>query len=106
MLRYAGESNMKRVALECGGKSPHVVMKDADIEAAASGIAWGIYYNAGETCHAGSRVIVHESVKDCTHRGHRPCRGHHPARPSFRAGHPDGRAHRPGPHAARAGLHR
>jgi gamma-glutamyl-gamma-aminobutyraldehyde dehydrogenase len=64
MLRYAGESNMKRVALECGGKSPHVVMKDADIEAAAAGIAWGIYYNAGETCHAGSRVIVHESVKD------------------------------------------
>ena len=64
MLRYAGESNMKRVALECGGKSPHVVMKDADIEAAASGIAWGIYYNAGETCHAGSRVIVHQSVKD------------------------------------------
>jgi acyl-CoA reductase-like NAD-dependent aldehyde dehydrogenase len=64
MLRYAGESNMKRVALECGGKSPHVVMKDADIEAAASGIAWGIYYNAGETCHAGSRVIAHASVKD------------------------------------------
>ena len=64
MLRYAGESNMKRVALECGGKSPHVVMKDADIEAAASGIAWGIYYNAGETCHAGSRVIVHGSIKD------------------------------------------
>src|ERR1700756_28973 len=64
MLRYAAESNLKRVALECGGKSPHLVMKDADVEAAASGIAWGIYYNAGETCHAGSRVIVHESVKD------------------------------------------
>jgi len=64
MLRYAGDSNMKRVALECGGKSPHVVMKDADIEAAAAAIAWGIYYNAGETCHAGSRVLVHESVKD------------------------------------------
>ena len=64
MLRYSSESNMKRVALECGGKSPHVVMKDADIDAAASGIAWGIYYNAGETCHAGSRVIVHASVKD------------------------------------------
>ena len=64
MLRYSGESNMKRVALECGGKSPHVVMKDADIEAAASGIAWGIYYNAGETCHAGSRVIVHRGIKD------------------------------------------
>jgi gamma-glutamyl-gamma-aminobutyraldehyde dehydrogenase len=64
ILRYAGESNMKRVALECGGKSPHVVMKDADLEAAAAAIAWGIYYNAGETCHAGSRVIVHASIKD------------------------------------------
>ena len=64
MMRYAGESNLKRVALECGGKSPHVVMADADLEAAASGIAWGIYYNMGETCHAGSRVIVHEHVRE------------------------------------------
>jgi acyl-CoA reductase-like NAD-dependent aldehyde dehydrogenase len=64
MLRYAGESNMKRVALECGGKSPHVVLPDADITAAAEAIAWGIYYNSGETCHAGSRVIVHERIKD------------------------------------------
>jgi acyl-CoA reductase-like NAD-dependent aldehyde dehydrogenase len=64
MLRYSGESNMKRVALECGGKSPHVVLADADIATAAEGIAWGIFYNSGETCHAGSRVIVHESVRD------------------------------------------
>ncbi|MBV8495404.1 MAG: aldehyde dehydrogenase [Gammaproteobacteria bacterium] len=64
MLRYAGESNLKRVSLECGGKSPHVVMADADIEAAGEAIAWGIYYNAGETCNAGSRVIVHTSVRD------------------------------------------
>jgi acyl-CoA reductase-like NAD-dependent aldehyde dehydrogenase len=64
MMRYSGESNLKRVALELGGKSPHVVMADADLAAAAEGIAWGIYYNQGETCHAGSRVIVHESVKD------------------------------------------
>ena len=64
MLRYAGDSNLKRVALECGGKTPHVVMADADITAAAEGIAWGIYYNSGETCHAGSRVIAHASVKD------------------------------------------
>ncbi|MDT3375701.1 aldehyde dehydrogenase [Labrys neptuniae] len=64
MLRYAGESNMKRVALECGGKSPHVVLADADLDDAASGIAWGIYYNQGETCHAGSRVIAHASIKD------------------------------------------
>ena len=64
MLRYAGESNMKRVSLECGGKSPHVVLADADLDAAASGIAWGIFYNQGETCHAGSRVIAHESVRE------------------------------------------
>ena len=63
MLRYAGESNMKRVALECGGKSPHVVMADADVKAAAEAIAWGIYYNQGETCHAGSRVIAHRSIR-------------------------------------------
>jgi 4-(gamma-glutamylamino)butanal dehydrogenase len=63
MLRYAGESNLKRVALELGGKSPHLVMADADLEQAAAAIAWGIYYNAGETCHAGSRLIVHEQVR-------------------------------------------
>jgi gamma-glutamyl-gamma-aminobutyraldehyde dehydrogenase len=38
-------------------------MADADLEAAAAAIAWGIYYNAGETCHAGSRLIVHERVR-------------------------------------------
>jgi len=63
MLIYAGQSNMKRVALECGGKSPHVVMPDADLDAAASAIAWGIYYNQGETCHAGSRVLAHASIR-------------------------------------------
>jgi 4-(gamma-glutamylamino)butanal dehydrogenase len=64
MLVYAGQSNMKRVALECGGKSPHVVMPDADLDAAAEGIAWGIYYNQGETCHAGSRVLAHSSIRE------------------------------------------
>ena len=63
MMRYASESNLKRVALELGGKSPHVVMADADLDAAAEAIAWGIYYNAGETCHAGSRLIAHERVR-------------------------------------------
>src|SRR6516162_7213310 len=64
MLVYAGQSNMKRVALECGGKSPHVVMPDADLDAAAEAIAWGIYYNQGETCHAGSRVLAHVSIRE------------------------------------------
>jgi acyl-CoA reductase-like NAD-dependent aldehyde dehydrogenase len=64
MLRYAAESNLKRVALELGGKTPQVVFADADLAEAANGIAWGIYYNSGQTCHAGSRLIVHDSVKD------------------------------------------
>jgi 4-(gamma-glutamylamino)butanal dehydrogenase len=69
MLRYAGESNLKRVALECGGKTPQVVFADADLASAAIDIAWGIYYNSGETCHAGSRLIVHESVKEALLEG-------------------------------------
>ncbi|HTV51047.1 MAG TPA: aldehyde dehydrogenase [Steroidobacteraceae bacterium] len=64
MLRYASESNLKRVALELGGKSPQVVLEDADVEAAAEAIAWGIYYNSGETCSAGSRVIVARSLQE------------------------------------------
>jgi acyl-CoA reductase-like NAD-dependent aldehyde dehydrogenase len=64
MLRYAAESNLKRVALELGGKTPQVVFADADLAAAATDIAWGVYYNSGETCHAGSRLIVHEAVKE------------------------------------------
>jgi acyl-CoA reductase-like NAD-dependent aldehyde dehydrogenase len=61
---YAGESNGKQVAVEAGGKSPQLVLPDADLSAAASAIAWGIFYNAGQTCNAGSRVIVHNSVRD------------------------------------------
>ncbi|NLU74040.1 aldehyde dehydrogenase [Streptomyces sp. HNM0575] len=61
---YAGESNGKQVAVEAGGKSPQLVLADADIGAAASAVAWGVFYNAGQTCNAGSRVVVHASVKD------------------------------------------
>lgn len=64
-LGYAGQSNMKRIALECGGKSPQVVTRDCgDLDAAAEAIAYGIWYNAGQTCHAGSRLIVDRAVKD------------------------------------------
>jgi acyl-CoA reductase-like NAD-dependent aldehyde dehydrogenase len=64
-LRYAGESNMKSVSLECGGKSPQVVFADVpDLREAASSIASGIFFNAGQTCHAGSRLLVDRAVKD------------------------------------------
>ena len=62
--RYSGESNGKAVSVEAGGKSAHLVLPDADLEAAASAIAWGIFYNAGQTCHAGSRVVVDRAVHD------------------------------------------
>jgi 4-guanidinobutyraldehyde dehydrogenase / NAD-dependent aldehyde dehydrogenase len=62
-LRYAGESNMKQVWLECGGKSPNVVLADApDLDAAAEQIAAGIFGNAGQVCNAGSRLIVDQSI--------------------------------------------
>jgi len=64
-LRYSGESNMKRIALECGGKSPHIVTAECgDLDAAAQAVAWGVFYNQGEVCNAGSRLLVHHSVKD------------------------------------------
>ena len=64
-LRYSGESNMKQVSLECGGKTPNIIMADApNLDAAAEAAAWGIFFNQGEVCNAGSRLIVEESVKD------------------------------------------
>lgn len=64
-LSYAGQSNMKMVSLECGGKSPHIVLADApDLQLAADAVAWGIFYNQGESCSAGSRLLVDRSVKD------------------------------------------
>jgi acyl-CoA reductase-like NAD-dependent aldehyde dehydrogenase len=64
-LQYAGQSNMKRVALECGGKSPNVVLADApDLDAAARAAAAGIFFNQGEVCTAGSRLIVEETVRE------------------------------------------
>lgn len=65
MMQYATESNMKQVSLELGGKSPQVILNDCvDLAAAASTIAWAIYYNAGQTCNAGSRIIVERGVKE------------------------------------------
>ncbi|KQQ70592.1 aldehyde dehydrogenase [Rhizobium sp. Leaf321] len=64
IMGYAAQSNVKRVALELGGKSPIVVFEDADLDAAASAAAWGCFYNAGETCHASTRLLVQRSVQE------------------------------------------
>ncbi len=64
-LRYAADSNLKRVHLELGGKSPNIVFPDApDLDAAADMAAWAIFFNSGEMCTAGSRLVVHRSVAD------------------------------------------
>jgi gamma-glutamyl-gamma-aminobutyraldehyde dehydrogenase len=63
-LEYAGQSNMKQVWLECGGKSPNLVFADADLQAAAAKACFGIFYNQGEVCSANSRLLVEASVKD------------------------------------------
>ncbi|RYI02950.1 MAG: aldehyde dehydrogenase family protein, partial [Acetobacteraceae bacterium] len=54
---------VKRVGLELGGKGPQIVFADADIEAAADGVAYGVYHNAGQCCISGSRLIVEESIR-------------------------------------------
>ncbi|GAB4372240.1 MAG: aldehyde dehydrogenase [Kiloniellaceae bacterium] len=64
-MKYSGESNMKRVTLECGGKTPNIIMADApDLDAAATAAAWGIFFNQGEVCNAGSRLLVEDKIKD------------------------------------------
>ncbi|WP_033292477.1 aldehyde dehydrogenase [Amycolatopsis jejuensis] len=63
-LQYAGESNLKQVWLECGGKSPIVVFKDADLDAAAERAAFGFCANSGQVCSATTRLLVHRSVAD------------------------------------------
>ena len=65
MLEFSGQSNMKRVWLECGGKSPNIILADCpDLDRAASAAASAIFFNQGEMCSAGSRLIVEESVRD------------------------------------------
>ena len=64
-LRYSSESNLKEIVLECGGKSPHVVMADArDLDLVADNIVFAGFTNMGENCTCGSRVIVHRSVRE------------------------------------------
>src|SRR5580765_4057464 len=65
IMQYAGQSNLKRVSLECGGKSPNIVMADyPDLEKAATAAAYAIFYNQGEVCSAGSRLLLQEGIKD------------------------------------------
>ncbi len=65
ILQYSGQSNMKKVALECGGKSPQVFMADtADLDKAVTAACNGIFANMGEVCNAGSRLLVDRAIHD------------------------------------------
>ena len=64
MIVRAATGNLKKVTLELGGKSPVVVLPDADLDAAAAGAAAGIFYNQGQVCTAGSRLYVHKTMFD------------------------------------------
>lgn len=64
-MQYAGQSNMKSVWPETGGKSPNLVFADCeDLDAAADMAAFGIFFNQGEVCSANSRLYVERSIKD------------------------------------------
>jgi acyl-CoA reductase-like NAD-dependent aldehyde dehydrogenase len=60
----AAASTLKKVSLELGGKNPQVVFPDADLDQAVDAIVFGVYFNAGECCNSGSRIIVHEDIAE------------------------------------------
>jgi aldehyde dehydrogenase (NAD+) len=64
IMTAAAQSNLKRVSLELGGKSPNVVFADADMDAAIEGAYFGLFFNQGQCCCAGSRLFVEEKVYD------------------------------------------
>ncbi|QMV15351.1 aldehyde dehydrogenase family protein [Vibrio spartinae] len=66
LIAQSAAGNMKKVSLELGGKSPNIILPDANIIKAAKGAADGIFYNQGQVCTAASRLYVHESVLDQT----------------------------------------
>ena len=63
-VAQAASGNLNRVTLELGGKSPQIVFPDADLDATANGLVAGVFAATGQTCMAGSRLIVHEDVHD------------------------------------------
>ena len=64
IARASADSNLKRVSLELGGKSPNIVFADADLSRAVSGAFFGIFFNQGQVCSAGSRLFVQEKIYD------------------------------------------
>jgi acyl-CoA reductase-like NAD-dependent aldehyde dehydrogenase len=64
LLQSSSVSNLKRLSLELGGKSPNIVFPDADMDQAVKAALWGIFGGKGEVCSAGSRLLVHQDAHD------------------------------------------
>src|ERR1700728_3846003 len=64
IMKAAANSNLKRISLELGGKSPNIIFADTDLEAAVEGAHLGLFVNQGQSCCAGSRVFVEENIYD------------------------------------------
>jgi aldehyde dehydrogenase (NAD+) len=63
-MRNSHKHNLKRITLELGGKSPNIILDDADMDLAIQQSQLGIYFNHGQCCIAGSRVFVQEGIYD------------------------------------------
>ena len=63
-IAAAASTTLKKVALELGGKNPQVIFPDADLETAADAVTFGVYFNVGQCCNSGSRIIVHEDIAE------------------------------------------
>jgi acyl-CoA reductase-like NAD-dependent aldehyde dehydrogenase len=82
-MTYAGQSNMKRIWLECGGKAPNIIMADCpDLDAAVEAAAYGAFHNQGEVCAAAPRLIVEQGLRETVLEKLRPYLEH------FRPGDP------------------
>jgi acyl-CoA reductase-like NAD-dependent aldehyde dehydrogenase len=69
LIAQSAIGNLKKLTLELGGKSPVLVLDDADIDAAVEGIAAGIFWNSGQVCSAGTRLFVHDRIYEAVVEG-------------------------------------
>ena len=67
-IRSATATSHKRLSLELGGKSPFIVFEDADLDSAVEGLVDGIWFNQGQVCCAGSRLLMQESIAEPSSR--------------------------------------
>ncbi len=106
LILDAARGNLKKVTLELGGKSPAIVLDDADLELAIPGVANAIFFNSGQVCVAGSRLYVHErDVRPRAWRASR-LRARNPARERARSRDADGPGGQSPAGGPRRGLHR